>query len=74
MSRKTDLLNRVKELAPDANTILSGNNANKRLAIATLISGMLIHEGLHAVADSIEKMGHREVAADTMARAVESRG
>jgi len=62
---------RTRVLSLEARSIVSVADPDIVLAQATLTAGMLINEGLHVLANSIEKMGDREVAADTIAKALE---
>jgi len=70
MLRK-ETVNRTKEFSLDAIDIAGGGKAQSALVQAILTHGMLVNEGLHAIADSIDKRRHIEVAADTIAKAIE---
>jgi hypothetical protein len=67
---KTNVIDKAEKFVRSANSMAKAADWSIGLSQAVLAAGMLLNEGLHAVADSIEKIGDLEVTADTIANAI----
>jgi len=72
--RKIEITNTAKELSLEAGTIVRAADRGVVIAQAILTHGMLVNEGLHAVADSIKEAGDLEGVAKEISRSIEKVG